>query len=372
VSTPTSESSKLNLQACDWTDIYEDGNGDAAGVGGFPWEEFQAKQIRLLCTALRIKSIRNAKKADMIERLVKTYRLKKTYDVMRAERKLEADNDDKAARKQLQCPFRLMNILFSDEFAEDFADLGNIASRQLLDSGKAGNQQHFWERVASAFLEERPEFGVLRFTDDEIVNDNGHIDPAKIVKHDWKKLRRIWKLVNADYKTALTKFTQSGTHDHNFFLFCNNKVETYYLRKYLDLRPNITATVEADLPHDCAISSVGNTVEEKAVAKSVDSSNKKKRANEIADALMEYQGGMHGSEMAKKKLHYLNEDHAERKRRNMMEDWTKLNEAIRGFYLDLQNAAFDDVYKKRLADDIEALLVQKEELGILLGLRKQK
>jgi hypothetical protein len=37
-----------------------------------------------------------------------------------------------------------MNILFSDDFASDFASLGNVASKESLDSGKAGNNQAFW------------------------------------------------------------------------------------------------------------------------------------------------------------------------------------------------------------------------------------
>ena len=73
-----------------------------------------------------------------------------------------------------------MNILFSDEFAADFAELGNIANRQILDSGKASNQQHFWERVASAFVEENAIFGLLHFFNDEVLAAYAYIDPSKI------------------------------------------------------------------------------------------------------------------------------------------------------------------------------------------------
>ena len=45
------------------------------------------------------------------------------------------------------------------------------------------------------------------------------IDPSvAIVGHDWKRLRKIWNAVNADFKAALTRFTVSGTHD-KLFLF---------------------------------------------------------------------------------------------------------------------------------------------------------
>ena len=257
-----------------------------------------------------------------------------------------------------------MNVLFSDEFAEDFADLGNLASRLLLDSGLAGNERHFWERVASAFSEDDEGYGVMRFTDDEIINDSAHINPAKIVLHDWRKLRKIWKGVNADYKTALNKFQQSGTHDTNFFAFCGNKVEVYYLRKYLDLRPNITATVEADLPDECALSTEG----ENSGRRSVTSSASKKRKNDIADALSDYQTEYMNSELMQKRIHILEEDHQEQKERNKMKDWAELNSLIRGHYLDLENAAFSADYKNRIKKEIEALEKRMNTISAQLGL----
>ena len=99
--------------------------------------------------------MRNIKKRIVIEKIVSSYQLKKAYKNlhMQPTQPPEANDGNKAPRKQVQCPFRLMNVLFSDEFAMDIVDLGKIATRQVLDSGKAGNQQHFWEQVASAFIE---------------------------------------------------------------------------------------------------------------------------------------------------------------------------------------------------------------------------
>jgi hypothetical protein len=55
---------------------------------------------------------------------------------------------------------------------------------------------------------------------DEIFNSQHHINPGKIVVHDWnKKLRSIWKSINAEYKVALSRFTVSGTHNSNFLAF---------------------------------------------------------------------------------------------------------------------------------------------------------
>ena len=41
-----------------------------------------------------------------------------------------------------------------------------------------------------------------------------------------------WKGVNADYKAALTKLMQSGTHSDNFYNFCDGKLDVFYLWKF--------------------------------------------------------------------------------------------------------------------------------------------
>ena len=222
--------------------------------------------------------------------------------------KLPAEDKEKSNRKQIQCPFRLMNVIFSDDFIEDFTKLGDASSRQQLDAGKAGKQQHFWERLSVAFAEPMDAYGRLYFLDDDVMAENDHINPSKIVRHDWKKLRSMWKSINADYKAALTRFTQSGTHDHNFYAFCNGKLETYYLRKYLDMRPHVNATVEALLPEECALSSDGT------VSVLTNSSGKKAKRgnNDIAEAIREYNKDSSSAEVARQKLVYMEKEDTRR------------------------------------------------------------
>jgi hypothetical protein len=130
-----------------------------------------------------------------------------------------------------------MNLLFSDAFATKFALLGNVATRETLDTGKAGNDRIFWERMQAAFVDgtkQNANYDCLQFTDDEFFAEQEyHIDPSVIVQHDWKRLRKMLKAENSDYKAALTRFTVSGTYDDNFFGFCNGKLETYYLCNHL-------------------------------------------------------------------------------------------------------------------------------------------
>ena len=134
---------------------------------------------------------------------------------------IDSDGNKKAPnRRQIQCPYWLIKILFSDEFADDFGSLGNATDQQELDSGKAPNNQQFWEQVQVAFCD-KGSFGSLYFSDDKMFVDCG-IDPSIIVSHDWKKLRTIWKSINSDYKEVYCKFTQSGNNhaEENFVKYC--------------------------------------------------------------------------------------------------------------------------------------------------------
>ena len=56
------------------------------------------------------------------------------------------------------CAFRLLNVLFSDKFVEDFASLGVVIGKDDL-TDKWRNNEPSWTRVEEAFIE-------LQFTDD--------------------------------------------------------------------------------------------------------------------------------------------------------------------------------------------------------------
>ncbi len=91
-------------------------------------------------------------------------------------------------RQQIQCLFWLLNVLFLDYFVEDFVALDNLSSWQLIASEKASNQSDFWDR-AVAFKETDNTYGKLHFLEGGIMYEHYHIDPSKIVPHEWKKLQ---------------------------------------------------------------------------------------------------------------------------------------------------------------------------------------
>ena len=111
-----------------------------------------------MCSRLKVRGAKNATKRVMIERIVENKENYANGAIALATSK---------TRQEPQCAYRLINVLFSDEIAEKFAQLGDVADRVVLDL--AANDQH------------------------------------------------IWKRLNADYKGAVRRFSLLGTHDSNFY-----------------------------------------------------------------------------------------------------------------------------------------------------------
>jgi len=118
----------------------------------------------------------------MIKKLVSLHQIKAIYD-KNAETSYPAPT-----RKEMQCPYRLLNNLFSDASAEGFAQLGNVADCTALDAGKAANNQLFWEGIQEAFECQNEVYDNLHFADDEVLSELDYINLQKIVPHDWRKL----------------------------------------------------------------------------------------------------------------------------------------------------------------------------------------
>ena len=97
------------------------------------------------------------------------------------------------------CPYRLMNILFSDRFAEEFAHLRNVADQVNL-----ANNQLFWEGVQEAFEGQYEAYNNMHFVDDEVFSEIHHLYFRRVFPHN--KLKNL----NAEYKAALSCFRLLG------------------------------------------------------------------------------------------------------------------------------------------------------------------
>ena len=131
-----------------WEDIVV--NGEQLLIHGIDGKLLKSKDIRRICSRLKIKGVKNATKETMVQRIIDMHSNREKYEMIRNE--IANGDTSTKIRKEPQCSFRLMNILFSDEFAGKFGDIGNVASWKVLDTGKASNDQHFWEAVQEAFI----------------------------------------------------------------------------------------------------------------------------------------------------------------------------------------------------------------------------
>jgi len=100
------------------------------------------RDLRIVCSQLKVRGVKNSAKEQMIRKLVVSlHQVKARYN------KISEMPEPLPTRKEPQCPYRLLNILFSDAFAEGFSQLGNVAACAEPGLGKAANNHLFGPQV---------------------------------------------------------------------------------------------------------------------------------------------------------------------------------------------------------------------------------
>jgi hypothetical protein len=267
-----------------------------------------------------------------VEAIAKTYHHFQAYSTIQKTLNEQSTSTPISTRKETQCPYQLMNILFSDKFTEEFGTLGNTANCSTLDTGKAAYDKLFWARVREAYALNKVEYNTKRT-----------INPSKIDLHDWRKLWAIWKRVNAVYKAAVTPYTQSGTHESEFYNYCQGKKEAYYLPLHLETRPDLNGMVEADLPEACSLSSSSTITNDKdddrTTCTTKTNSTKKRPSETIINFIIDTYGNNNNNitmELAEKRIKFLASE-AERKERDFQlklenskrQEWQNIREDIK-------------------------------------------
>jgi hypothetical protein len=127
-----------NLQ---WVDCDFNEEGKPIGLQGKLWNQLSVAKLRIICRRLQVYGVKNVRKEGIIEAIGKTYHNTTVYAAIK---KNMDPTVTSTTRKEVQCPYRLLNILFSDNFANEFATIGNSATCSTLDTGKAANDEIFW------------------------------------------------------------------------------------------------------------------------------------------------------------------------------------------------------------------------------------
>jgi hypothetical protein len=169
-----------------WETLDVNMSGIPFGFKGKSWEDYLSIDLGTMCCRLSVNGIKNSKKTEMIEAIIAIYNNKSAFATIQTH--FQPNN---SPRKEIQCTYRLLNVLISDKFSEEFALLDNSVTRAGLDTGECANDEMFWKKVARNFLLElNDDYASLMFTDNDVFVSE-IIDPGKIIKHSWKKLRTM-------------------------------------------------------------------------------------------------------------------------------------------------------------------------------------
>eukprot|EP00644_Phytophthora_capsici_P009087 jgi/Phyca11/102261/e_gw1.6.607.1 len=201
-----------------------------ATVPSIDYNEWKADEVRKECTRRKNRLPKGTLKEDRVKAL-----LKKKYG-----RALPGDSTQLVEHDETRskhCMFRLLNVLFSDEFAERFSRTGDSATRTELDGKLLNKKSDIWLDVRTAFVyicPEDDERNEMVFNDDSFFNG---VNPALAKKvHSAKKLHSMWKEVNGNYFEAQTKFSCSGQNENEFGNFGGGRGDVLYLRRWLMAR----------------------------------------------------------------------------------------------------------------------------------------
>jgi hypothetical protein len=105
-----------------------------------------------------------------------------------------------------------VNVLFVDEYVEDFEATGASMSWVELEALNGATEVIFWQKVVEAYSNKENN----RFN--ELLYDSLKFSRSLYVNHCASKLKEMGKSLNKHYNDARRRYQKSGNHDPNFFL----------------------------------------------------------------------------------------------------------------------------------------------------------
>ncbi|KAE9349132.1 hypothetical protein PF008_g7040 [Phytophthora fragariae] len=188
-------------------------------------------QLKLEFTARKLSVAKNTSKADRVAILNGYDESKDAMELLLEHQRLakrgRGEGKQVAERRSRHCLYRLLNVLFSEDFFERFVSSGDMLTRRELDEGG----RRFWEAVAEAFNTFNEDFDRL-VCDDSLFDG---IDPSQITTHTGAKLRDMWKECSSRFSAAEGRCKLSGSHDE-FWNFCHGDKVAMYVHLWCELR----------------------------------------------------------------------------------------------------------------------------------------
>jgi len=354
-----------------WEDVMLTEDGKVEAICGVPVKYIAVAQLRTLCVGLQVRGYKSASKGALLQLLADYLQNKQQYEANKLDK-----SDKEKPRKTIHCTFRLVNILFSDKFANNFSRLGDMLKRHELDnSSNTGFSEDFWKRVQLAFVLDCPEYGHLLAS--HAAFEVNSINAGNVVCHDWQKLRRMWKELNSLYCKAKDRFSKSGTHDMDFMLFTSGKLDVYYLWQCLQIKPALCDYVDNCLPefvfYDLVSAADGE--ETPAMAESLPPSlepsdstpNEKKRSRSrtdfaaVGDDVHQLVDNFSNKKLLnKQQIVLVNQRLLQEREQHAIEQFARIQGCIDNVRAQLR-AEEDAGVKKELEGDLDILLQQKRK-----------
>jgi hypothetical protein len=121
---------------------------------------FSMEQLRTICGVFKLTGYWSKPKSDLL-RIIGVGKVHQS--LCDASDPSSGKSDGKALAKTRNCMFRLINILFSDEFSPKFEQLGARKDKSVLDSGLAGNDKYFWQEIAKKYQGKNDDYDLLAY-----------------------------------------------------------------------------------------------------------------------------------------------------------------------------------------------------------------
>jgi hypothetical protein len=208
-----------------------------ATICGFDAMSFNMEQLRGICSSLKLTGYRSKPKAELL-RIITVGKMHQSF--YKSSKEPNMNSEAKAPAKTKNCAFQLIKILFCDEMAAKFANIGRRKVKGILDSSLAA-----WQEVAKKYQESNESYDELAF---DVALFDG-VDPSVKLEYNWSKLREIYKGLIKVYSEVFQNNKKSGNHD-DFVNFCGSKGEIYYLHLWLQEKPQLEPLLVIELPED--------------------------------------------------------------------------------------------------------------------------
>ena len=226
----------------------------------FDINKFKVKMIRDICIIIGFKDYPGLNKYPLIDALGEYIRKRNDFSMEDA---LERENSICKKNVNDDCRVRLINIVFSDKFREEYLKTGRAADRLSLDSGYGVNNIGFWEKIHFEFTtNDDPEYAYVQFYNDRFISSkDASINPSNMYPYDCKTLKDEFANIISLYKRACGRQDISGNYGQRFYEFCSEKIVTYYFFLFTERYYDLSVFVTGKIPTHACINTLMNTNE---------------------------------------------------------------------------------------------------------------